>query len=176
MTQPSSSVVQSSSSVVQPTGEERRRTEAQAAKSVEAPKELDALHTLQGDTTIADSVVQKIAGIAAREVPGVYAMGNATRRAMSSISQRIPGSSPQNSVTGGVSVQKGERETVIEVTVVIEYGASLVDVADQIRENVIRAVERGTGLAVVSVDVNVTDVHLPDDDTEDNASGSTDLR
>ena len=41
------------------------------------PKQLDALHTETGDTTIADTVVVKIAGIAAREVDGVHAMGNA---------------------------------------------------------------------------------------------------
>ncbi|MDP8927378.1 MAG: Asp23/Gls24 family envelope stress response protein, partial [Actinomycetota bacterium] len=36
--------------------------------------------TSQGKTTIAASVVQKIAGIAAREVAGVYAMGGGVSR------------------------------------------------------------------------------------------------
>ena len=56
-----------SQSVVPATGEERRQAEAKAAKNAERhePKELDALHTEQGDTTIADGVVAKIAGIAA---------------------------------------------------------------------------------------------------------------
>jgi len=155
-----------SNSVVPATAEERKQIDAQEARQAEqkAPKELDALHTLQGDTTIADQVVQKLAGIAAREVPGVYAMGGAARRAINNLAQRIPGGAVGNNVTGGVSIQKGERETAIDVSVVIEYGAAIVDVADQIRDNVIRAVEHGTGLAVVSVDVNVTDVHLPDED------------
>ena len=162
-----------SQSVVPATGEERRQAEAQAAKNAERnePKELDALHTEHGDTTIADGVVAKIAGIAAREVTGVYAMGNAARRAIGNLAQRLPGST-QPSVSGGVSVEKGERETAIEITVVVEYGASIVTVSDQIRENVISAVEYGTGLDVVSVDVNVTDVHLPEDD-DDNDSGSS---
>ncbi|GAB2577595.1 Asp23/Gls24 family envelope stress response protein [Microlunatus antarcticus] len=162
-----------SQSVVPSTGEERRQAEAQAAKNAERhePKELDALHTEHGDTTIADGVVAKIAGIAAREVSGVYAMGNAARRAIGNLAQRLPGST-QPSVSGGVSVEKGERETAIEITVVVDYGVSIVTVSDQIRENVIAAVEYGTGLDVVSVDVSVTDVHLPDED-DDTTSGTS---
>ncbi|MET1008186.1 MAG: Asp23/Gls24 family envelope stress response protein [Propionibacteriaceae bacterium] len=164
-----------SQSVVPATGEERRLAEAQAAKTSEEnpPKQLDALHTEQGDTTIAETVVAKIAGIAAREVPGVYAMGNAARRAIGNLAQRIPGGSSQTSVTGGVSVEKGESEAAIDVSVVVEYGASIVTVSEQIRENVIRAVEHGTGLEVVSVDINVSDVHLPEEDAEDMPAASS---
>ena len=164
-----------SQSVVPSTGEERRQAATQAAKNAEksAPKELDALHTEHGDTTIADGVVAKIAGIAAREVNGVYAMGNAARRAIGSLAQRIPGAT-QPSVTGGVSVEKGERETAIDISVVVEYGAQIVTVSEQIRENVISAVEYGTGLDVVSVDVDVTDVHLPEDDDTDAGSPDSD--
>lgn len=163
-----------SQSVVQPTGEERRRAQEQAAKQSEqgAPKELDALHTEHGDTTMADTVVAKIAGIATREVPGVFAMGNAARRAIGNLQQRIPGGGSQSSVTSGVSVEKGDREAAVDVSVVVEYGASIVTVSEQIRENVIRAVEHGTGLQVVSVDVNVSDVHLPDEDADEMASAS----
>ena len=109
-------------------------------------KKLGPLHTEHGDTTIADQVVQKIAGIAAREVPGVHAMGNAARRAFDTLTERIPGS--QTNVSGGVSVEKGERQTAIDVSVVVEYGASIVDVSGAIRQNVINAVEYGTGLEV----------------------------
>lgn len=147
------------------TGEERRQAENAVARPAETePKQLDELHTEFGDTTIAEAVVQKIAGIAAREVPGVYAMGNIARRTLNNLTQRIPGGQPN--VTGGVAVQKGERETAIDVSIVVEYGAQIVEVSQEIRENVIRAVETGTGLKVVSVDVDVTDVHLPEDDAE----------
>ncbi len=167
-----------SQSVVPATGEERREADQQAAKDAEKnqPKVLDALHTEHGDTTIADTVVAKIAGLAAREVPGVFAMGNAARRALGNLTQRIPGGGGQNSVTGGVSVEKGEAQTAVDISVVVEYGASIVDVSEQIRENVIRAVEFGTGLEVVSVDVNVSDVHLPDEDDDTPAVASDSLR
>jgi uncharacterized alkaline shock family protein YloU len=60
------------------------------------------------------------------------------------------------------------------VSVVVEYGAPVVSVSEQIRENIIAAVEHGTGLEVVSVDVSVTDVHLPEDDADDISTASTD--
>lgn len=162
-----------SQSVVPATGEERRQAEEQAAKQAakqaeqNPPKQFDTLHTELGDTTIADTVVSKIAGIATREVPGVFAMGNAARRVIGNLQQRLPGGSTQSSVTSGVSVEKGESEAAIDISVVVEYGASVVTVSEQIRENVIRAVEHGTGLQVVSVDVHVSDVHLPDEDADD---------
>ena len=46
-----------------------------------------------GKTTIADRVVQKIVGLAAREVPGVYDLGGGAARTLSAIRERIPGSS-----------------------------------------------------------------------------------
>jgi uncharacterized alkaline shock family protein YloU len=137
------------------------QAKAREATNAPEPKPLDALHTAHGDTTIADQVVEKIAGIAAREVPGVYAMGSAVGRAFSSMAQRMPGQQP--SVAGGVSIEKGERQTAIDVSIVVEYGVSIVQVADNIRDAVIKSVEYGTGLDVVSVDVNVTDVHLPEE-------------
>lgn len=148
------------------TSEENRAREARRDAQEPEPKELDALHTEHGDTTISDEVVQKLAGIAAREVPGVYAMGSSAGRAVSSVTNRIPGQKP--SVSGGVSIHKGERETAIDVSIVVEYGVSIVDVADGIRDNIIKSVEFATGLSVVGVDVEVTDVHLPSEDDENN--------
>jgi uncharacterized alkaline shock family protein YloU len=136
-------------------------SKAREAGNAAEPKQFDALHTAYGDTSIADQVVAKIAGIAAREVPGVYAMGSAAGRAFSSLSQRMPGQ--QQSVSGGVSIEKGERQTAIGVSIVVEYGVSIVQVSDTIRDAVIKSVEFGTGLDVVSVDVNVHDVHLPEE-------------
>lgn len=168
-----------SDSVVPATGEERRQADKQASKEAEKaqPKKLDALHTEHGDTTIADGVVAKIAGIAAREVNGVYAMGNAVGRALGNISKRIPVGNQNGNVAGGVSVQKGESQTAIDISVVVDYGVPIVEISEQIRDNVIRAVEYGTGLEVVSVDVSVTDVHLPDedDDTTDKPASNDQL-
>lgn len=129
------------------------------------------LVTETGTTTIAENVVAKLSGIAAREVPGVYSMGTAARRAFDTLTDRIPGS--QTNVSGGVSVEKGEKQTAIDLTIVVEYGTSIVDVAEAIRRNVIRAVEQGTGLQVVEVNIEVTDVHLPGDEDDQQSSNDT---
>lgn len=152
------------------TTEEQKAADAAAEENAPKPKQLDALHTELGDTTIADQVVEKIAGLATREVEGVYAMGSAAGRALSGLAQRLPGQAAKNAVSSGVSIEKGERQTAVEVSVVVEYGVSIVDVADNIRESVITAVEHATGLEVVEVNVSVTDVHLPDEDTDNEES------
>ena len=130
------------------------------------------LQTDHGTTTIEENVVAKIAGMAARQVPGVYGMGNAVRRAFSAVTDRIPNA--QTNVAGGISVQKGETQAAIEVTVVVEYGVSIVEVSDAIRRNIIEQIEGTTGLEVVEVNINVTDVHLPDDDSDN--SEAADLK
>ena len=130
------------------------------------------LQTSHGVTTIDENVVAKIAGMAAREVPGVYDMGNAVRRAFSALTDRIP--NVQTNVAGGIGVQKGETQAAIEVTVVVEYGVSIVEVSNAIRRNIIEQIEGTTGLEVVEVNINVTVVHLPDDDSDN--SEAADLK
>lgn len=139
-------------------------TTAGAVAAAKSPQNEGPLQTDHGTTTIAESVVQKLAGIAAREVPGVHAMGTAARRAINSISERIPGS--QTNISGGVSVEKGERQAAIDVSIVVEYGVAIAEVAEDIRRSVIQAVEHGTSLEVIEVNVNVTDIHLPEDDDD----------
>jgi uncharacterized alkaline shock family protein YloU len=152
--------------IIKPTGEELER-QAKRHESQDAHEEhlTGPLHTELGKTTIEDRVVQKIASIAAREVPGVYAMGNAARRTFNSLAERIPGASANTS--GGVSVEKGEQQTAIDVSIVVSYGFSIVEVSSDIRSNIVSQVERATGLEVIEVNIDVTDVHLPEDDDDD---------
>lgn len=125
----------------------------------------------KGKTTIADSVVQKIAGVAAREVPGVHDIGTGAGRAMAAIRERIPGSGGP-SVTQGVAVEVGEREAAVDLRIVVEYGVPISELAQGLRANVIKRIERMTGLSVVEVNINVDDIHLPEDDQKsENAEG-----
>lgn len=121
--------------------------------------------TAQGRTTIAASVVQKIAGIAAREVSGVNSMGSGASRAFGAIRERIPGGSSSGaSSVAGVAVEVGEKQAAIDLDVVVEYGASIVELARAVRRNVIGAVERMTGLEVIEVNISVNDIHFAEDD------------
>ena len=153
-----------------PTAQALAGDTAGSDSEIEEQRRSGPLHTPRGDTTIEETVVQKLAGMATREVPGVYAMGNAARRAFSAVTDRIPGS--QTNVSNGVTVEKGERQAAIDVSIVVEYGYSIVEVSQGIRRNVIRSVENATGLEVLEVNVNVTDVQLPGDSKDEGDDGS----
>ena len=120
-----------------------------------------------GRTTIADTVVSKIAGIATREVQGVHDVGGGTSRAIGALRERIPGARVNQSQ--GVSVEVGERQAAVDIDIVAEYGVSIADLAAGIRRNVITAVERMTGLEVTEVNIVVHDVYLDegDDDSQE---------
>jgi len=122
------------------------------------------LQTSKGNTTIADGVVQKIAGVSAREVSGVYALGGGAARTLGAIRERIPGSS--QSAGQGVAVEVGERQAAIDLDIVTEYGVSIVELSRAVRRNVMQAVEGMTGLEVTEVNIAVNDVHLPTDDAQ----------
>lgn len=111
-----------------------------------------------GRTTIADAVVAKIAGIAAREVNGVHALGGGAARAVGAIRDRIPGS--RTNLSQGVAVEVGERQTAVDIDIVADYGVAIADLAAGIRRNVIDALERMTSLEVTEVNVTVHDVYL----------------
>ncbi len=131
-----------------------------AAESIVA----DSIGSAGGRTSIADVVVSKIAGIATREIPGVHALGGGAARAVGMLRERIPGS--KTNLSQGVSVEVGETQAAVDIELVAEYGVAIGELAAAIRENVISAVERMTGLEVTEVNISVTDVHLDGDDDE----------
>jgi uncharacterized alkaline shock family protein YloU len=124
-----------------------------------------------GKVNVDQGVVQKIAGIACREISGVHAMGVSTSRAFGAVRDRIPGSSGPN-VAQGVGVEVGESEAAIDLDIVVEYGVSIADLGRSIQRNVKQAVERMTGLDVVEVNINVDDIYLPGDDDQQQDSPS----
>ncbi len=124
-----------------------------------------ALVTDKGRTTIADSVVAKIAGIATREIPGVHDMGSGASRAMGALRDRLPGGT-QTNVTRGVSVEVGERQAAVDIDIVCEYGVRIVDVADAVRRNITDRVQDMTGLEITEVNIAVDDVYTGEDKQE----------
>jgi uncharacterized alkaline shock family protein YloU len=138
------------------------RTGKDTTPAAEVPALRSPLQSDQGNTTIADGVVSKIAGIAAKDVSGVVSLGGGGARAFNAIRERIPGGTTNYSA--GVSVEVGERQAAIDIELIAEYGVAIADLAQGVRRNVISSVERMTGLHVIEVNIAVSDVHLPDDD------------
>jgi uncharacterized alkaline shock family protein YloU len=147
-----------------------RTTETTATTSTSAsPATRDRLATDDGQISVAEGVVQKIAGKACREIAGVHAMGTSGSRTFGTIRERIPGSSGPN-VAQGVGVEVGETEAAIDLDIVVEYGVAIAELGRSIQRNVRQAVERMTGLHVVEVNVAVDDVYLPTDDDQPTAT------
>ncbi|MDQ2847965.1 MAG: Asp23/Gls24 family envelope stress response protein [Actinomycetota bacterium] len=129
-----------------------------------------ALVTSHGKTTIADTVVEKIAGLATREVPGVHALGGGMARAFGAVRERIPGG--KTSLAQGVSVEVGERQAAVDLGIVVEYGVEIGELTTAIRRNVISAIERMTALEVTEVNISVGDVFVDgeSDDSDDDSN------
>ena len=149
-----------------PKAEPSSSTPARRTQS-NTPSKRSELASEQGKTSIADSVVAKIAGLSCREVSGVHDMGGGASRTFGAIKEKLPIGSSDPSPTRGVSVEVGERQAAVDLDIVVEYGAAIVDVAESIRRNVISQVEAMTGLEVTEVNVTVDDVYLGETDSDD---------
>ncbi|OOB92229.1 Asp23/Gls24 family envelope stress response protein [Rathayibacter sp. VKM Ac-2630] len=121
--------------------------------------------TSTGKNTIADGVVEKVAGIAAREVPGVHDLGGGAARALGAIRNAINAQDRGQ----GISVEVGEKQVAADITVVAEYPVALQKLADSIRTAVSEAISSVVGMEVTEVNVTVADVHIPSDDKDDDA-------
>ncbi|MFE4669715.1 Asp23/Gls24 family envelope stress response protein [Streptomyces sp. NPDC056716] len=115
----------------------------------------------RGKTTIADGVVSTIAGIAIRETDGVYSVGRGASKALGAVTGKMPGSSTADRA---VKVEVGQKQTAIDVEIAVEYGIPIHDLSHDVRTHVTDAVETMTGLEVVEININVFDVHTPEDD------------
>lgn len=144
-------------------------TTTTAGKNV-ATRADSALVTEQGRTSIADTVVSKIAGVAAREISGVHDLGGGTARTVGALRERIPGS--RTNLSQGVAVEVGEHQAAVDLDIVAEYGVAIADLAAGIRRNVVDSVERMTGLEVTEVNITVHDVFLDDGSSEPEESTS----
>src|SRR3984893_4693228 len=131
-----------------------------------SPATRDRLATGDGQISVAEGVVQKIAGKACREVSGVHSMGSGSARAFGALRERIPGSSGPN-VAQGVGVEVGESEAAIDLDIVVEYGVSIAELRRSIPRNVKQSVERMTRLRVVEANVALELVIVPGTDNVD---------
>lgn len=101
---------------------------------------------------ISDDVVSVIAGVAVSEVPGVAGMAGGFAGGISEVL------SGKKNLSKGIKVEVGEKETKIDVNIIVEYGTRIPDVAFEIQNRVKKAVETMTGLKVLEVNVHVQGV------------------
>lgn len=138
------------------TGTSSRGLQASSSREIEAS-------TDQGKTTIADGVVAKIVGIATREIEGIHDLvATGAGATISGLATRVTGGDTRAS---GVSVEVGEKEAAVDLTVVVEYGVSIPQVANAVRRNIINRVGAMTGLTVKEINIAVTDMYFPQDQT-----------
>lgn len=132
-------------------------------RSASAPVPAKSGKDGRGATTIADGVVAKIAGIAAKDIPGVYALGGGAARMMGSLRDAVG----QKDLTQGVSVEVGQTQVAVDITLVVDYPHPLQKVADDVRDAVFGAVEDLVGMEVAEVNITVTDIHVASEDDDD---------
>ncbi|ROP65094.1 putative alkaline shock family protein YloU [Curtobacterium sp. PhB130] len=113
--------------------------------------------TSAGRTIIDDQVVAKVAGIAARDVPGVFALGGNAARAFGAIRDAIGSSA----LGQGVRVEVGETQVAVDLTIVVDYPTPMMDVASAVRASVTKAVTELVGLEVTEVNIAINDVNIP---------------
>jgi uncharacterized alkaline shock family protein YloU len=110
-----------------------------------------------GSIRIANEVVRIIAGLAASEVKGVVGMSGGVVDGFAELLKR-------KNLAKGVKVEVGEKQTIVDLFIVIEYGAKIPETAYQVQENVKRAIESMTGLEVIEVNVHIQGVEFKSED------------
>ncbi len=116
----------------------------------------------QGKTVIAESVVSKIAGAAAREIQGVHdlvPMGAGAT--IAGLAGRLARTDQRSS---GVNVEVGQREAAVDLNMRVDYGVSIPQVAEAVRQNISERVHEMTGLVVKEVNINAADLYFPDEE------------
>lgn len=117
-----------------------------------------------GHTSIADDVVAKIAGLAAREVEGVHRLVTTGALAsFSGLAQRLVRADQRGQ---GVAVEVGQKEAAVDLALELEYGVEIRRVCDAVRRNVVSRLEGMTGLRVKEVNILVADLHFPLDEPD----------
>ncbi|GKU79651.1 Asp23/Gls24 family envelope stress response protein [Paenibacillus sp. L3-i20] len=106
-----------------------------------------------GTIQIAPEVIEVIAGLAAVEVEGVAGMSGGFAGGIAELLGR-------KNLSKGVKVEVGQREAAVDVSIIVEYGNKIPEIASAIQVNVKRSIEMMTGLHVVEVNVHIHDVYF----------------
>lgn len=101
--------------------------------------------------TIDEGVVEKISSLAAQKVDGIVDMKGSV---FSMIQEGLGGADDKK----GVDADVDDGTATVELSIILEYGKSAIEVFEAIKETVADQVHDMTGLEVVALTVNVVDV------------------
>ncbi len=127
----------------------------------EGQRNVSPLLSERGVTTISDTVVSSLAGMAAQEVDGVH-MGGGASRAAGGVLGSITGS---ESRTSGITVEVGRTEAAIDLKMGIEYNKNILQTVEEVRRRVTERIESMTGLRIKELNATITDITFPETET-----------
>lgn len=117
------------------------------------PSDVKLNENPDGTVSFATEVVATIAGLAATEVDGVASMASPSSGLADMFSRKS-----NRGLTKGVRIDLEDNRVSVDITITVDYGSPIPDVARNIQENVKKAIETMSGLDVKSVDVHVTGI------------------
>lgn len=152
-----------------PNGMTERLSPSKTANGIvenDKPEEVaSVLETDNGRTVIHSDVVAKIAGMAMREVDGVYSLAPyGAGQVLTRLTSRVSGKQMREL---GIHVETGKVEAAVDARVIVRYGHSIIDTSQAIRDRVTERLSQMTGLRVVEVNVEVVDLHFPADENRE---------
>lgn len=119
-----------------------------------------------GTITFANEVIATIAGLAAADIPGVAGMSGG-------FVDGLKGALGRENITKGIKVEVGTEQVAVDISIVVEYGRPITQIAEQIQSSVKKAIETMTGLEVVEVNIDVQGIKFKDTSSEQAAPANT---
>ena len=120
-------------------------------KEVVEAQETEITSSDSTDIKISNDVVASIAGVAVSEVQGVYSMAGG------GLAEVFSG---KKNLSKGIKVEVGEKETKIDVNIIVEYGVRIPDVTTALRKRIVDEIDYMTGINIFSINVNVRGIDM----------------
>ncbi len=114
----------------------------------------------EGDSIrISSDVIAIITGIVSSDVPGIAGMSGGI---VGGIAEKLG----RSDLTKGIKVRVDEDKVTIDLSVIAEYGTSIVEATDKLKKQIRDSVESTTGLTVTAININVLGLEVPQEEEE----------